>query len=836
MTNTSTRSIQEIQVAIAWCLIDANQRNTTTLSALRNHFYEDETCGEVLQAIVTDVRELFNLNYPETIAQLQAYTEQFPILWEKSIGLVYGGATKIKPYVFDVPKLHEIRGASALLDNINLVDLPAFFQADKTPAEAEKKEDRFTPCRNAGSVYCDEVRHWLREPAQGYGALVEALIPELIIYSTGGNILAFCPPDLVDLLADAIEKRYTTETLTANSCAVGQAFKPLEIQFGLLPDTITADLFWIEKCQAQCQQQIEDKTSERYQEVELVRAYIKVRKEVTSSEAIKKAFKARKSFNELVSKLAILFNQRRAGNVTAGRSTIRRYPPLIETHPYLRRDHTEKGLSVLQATGLPDAPWHSEASARKRIIGQYAKREQRPPFKQWYEGSSLKSRWRPNPEPESWVKRFEDYLQEEANAHMHSLYYGKNPPPKIFESQTLSEIGNASNVRKYVGYIYADGNNMGGYIQGITTPEAYRQFSEDISKTTEESVYEALAQHLTIHRIQGMTDPERYHNDNDWVHPFEIIAIGGDDVFLIVPADKALQIAQTIGEAFERKLLEPQKEEKYQVKSEHPNDFRPTHLIHRYQPEKASSAMSQLSMSIGVLITSEDTPIAYAESLTEQLLKSAKEKAKYLKQPCEHDGMTYHTGYHGGTIDFQVLKSVTMISSKISEFRKDGLVKTYEDSKARAGEKPKDLHLYATPYTLHEIKGLLTLIQELKAVEFPKSQLYQIRSFLEKGKRTAILNYRYFRVRLKQRPNDLQKPLIDLFEASWCEAKENDGNIAPWMYYTELPDPTRPPKDELKSYYETIWRELVDLYEFIPAREGASDRSETPENAVEGVR
>jgi len=37
-------------------------------------------------------------------------------LARRPIGLVYGGATKIKGYVFEAPKLPEIRGASALLD------------------------------------------------------------------------------------------------------------------------------------------------------------------------------------------------------------------------------------------------------------------------------------------------------------------------------------------------------------------------------------------------------------------------------------------------------------------------------------------------------------------------------------------------------------------------------------------------------------------------------------------------------------------------------------------------------------------------------------------------
>lgn len=39
--------------------------------------------------------------------------------------------------------------------------------------------------------------------------------PELIIYATGGNILAFCPAAYIETLANAIEKRYTHETLTA---------------------------------------------------------------------------------------------------------------------------------------------------------------------------------------------------------------------------------------------------------------------------------------------------------------------------------------------------------------------------------------------------------------------------------------------------------------------------------------------------------------------------------------------------------------------------------------------------------------------------------------------
>src|SRR6266480_2373704 len=40
------------------------------------------------------------------------------------VALVSGGATRIKSYVFESARLPEIRGASGLLDRINLEDVP----------------------------------------------------------------------------------------------------------------------------------------------------------------------------------------------------------------------------------------------------------------------------------------------------------------------------------------------------------------------------------------------------------------------------------------------------------------------------------------------------------------------------------------------------------------------------------------------------------------------------------------------------------------------------------------------------------------------------------------
>lgn len=243
---------------------------------------------------------------------------------------------------------------------------------------------------------------------------------------------------------------------------------------------------------------------------------------------------------------------------------------------------------------------------------------------------------------------------------------------------------------------------------------------------------------------------------------------------LIVPANRALEIAKTIGEEFEHQLSQT---------GRYPSVMeRPTISPHRYQGQQPSSSQCPLSMSTGLLITAEDTPIYYAQKLTEQLLKSAKKRAKELNK----------IGYYGGTVDFLTLKSVTMISSSIEDFRKQGLTKS---------SRGQTLKLYAAPYTLYELGGLIDAVKALKESGFPRSQLYQIRSLLEQGKQTAILNYRYFRVRLESQ--EQKGRLKTHFEEAWCKAKTNGGNLAPWMF------------DPQETAYETIWRELVDLYDFI---------------------
>jgi CRISPR-associated protein Cmr2 len=775
-------SSSSIEIAIAWCLAWGEGRepqfDLSVLQEMRRALNAGEEVPEEVREIVDRVQQLQAIDkdyFPATLDELKS---KYPELWnqETKIGLVYGGATKIKQYVFEAAKIQDVRGASALLDRINLIDLPAFFNKNPQPNSTKY------------NAQCNEIKNWLNDTISsqsqrndGQYKISEALIPELVIYSTGGNILAFCPAAFVDNLTNAIEKRYTEETLTANSCAVGDRFSILEIRFGLLKQA-RENTPWL------------DWYHQNYNQP-LVQAYFGF--PTNELERIEQ-FKNRKSFNELTTKLAVLFNQRRSGNDFSNRPS-RRYPPMFETHPYLMRDGNERrsALTSVQPPKLPRETNFSETSARKHRVGYRAKKGS-PQVPEWYKESNLK--WEPGI-IEGWVDRFDRFLEK--NPSLQQKYYGDLKSDNVEIAENLSHIGNAS--KNFIAYIYADGNNMGGYIQKIRTPQEYQEFSKDVELATEYAVYKALAESLYPHELQNFNDEDSTLSNGNFVHPFEIITIGGDDIFLIVPADKALAIAQTIGQRFEQILLKQlplvenstateQIKGHYQIQpSNKPID--PT-KIHRYKPTEAPPSQCQLSTSSGVLITAYDTPIYYAKDFIDQLLKSAKERAKKLNK----------AGYCGGTVDIMIMKSVTMISSDVNAFRKQALFKRLKPN----------LKLYATPYTLHELGGLIASIEALKTAKFPKSQLYQIRSLLERGKHTAILNYRYFRTRLQQGKSEL----IEHFEEAWCQPKDpnNPGNLAPWMY----DDGSLETDKSDYPLFETIWRDLVDLYDFIAFSEDES--------------
>ena len=277
-------------------------------------------------------------------------------------------------------------------------------------------------------------------------------------------------------------------------------------------------------------------------------------------------------------------------------------------------------------------------------------------------------------------------------------------------------------------------------------------------------------------------EPVWIKEDNDrYVFPFEIISIGGDDLLIIVPGSKVFEIVHAIGENFDSefnsyaKLIDTDK----------------LRLSQRYKSSKwvdAQEMQPVFSMSLGFVIAEAHTPVGFLEHLADSLLKSAKTRAKAL--------IKAEVGYRGGTVDFLVLKSISMIASNLGDFRKNFYKTDTENS------------LTMRPFTLYELSGFIKTIKAFKG-KFPQSQLYQLRESLKLGRQTSTLDYLYFRSRLG---SDEGKLLQDQIEHNWDGASDKNNNPGPW--YAMLQENK---KDKIG--YETLLLDLIEAYDFIPAPE-----------------
>ena len=257
--------------------------------------------------------------------------KQYSKLKDQQVGLVSGGATKIKSYVFESARLPEIRGASTLLDRINIEYLPALL-GRKNSDDPERLEAIHENFRN-------RIVHSLSAP-------------ECVIYSAGGDCLTFTPASVVHDVADEIERIYTQETLLANSVAVGETFDLLELQYGLNPER-----FWIEEfCEA-----VKD---EQTNTCRIVRNYF------GGKEA--KDFYNKKSFGELATKLAVAKFKRREGNYTQDRETRRDLPAFVERDPYIQTCNSCDRRPVIHQIATDKQL--CEACLRKYVTGPRVKK------------------------------------------------------------------------------------------------------------------------------------------------------------------------------------------------------------------------------------------------------------------------------------------------------------------------------------------------------------------------------------------------------------------------------------------------------------------------------
>lgn len=131
--------------------------------------------------------------------------------------------------------------------------------------------------------------------------------------------------------------------------------------------------------------------------------------------------------------------------------------------------------------------------------------------------------------------------------------------------------------RDYIAVVYADGNNMGGIIQTIEKVNEMMDFSAFVKEKMPEIVYKSLYEREISNVV--------------------FTALGGDDIFIIVPANKSIRLAEKLIEEYNRVF-----KEKY--------------------PESNST------LSVGVCIAKPKTPVKSMLEAAEDELSKAKQLVK----------------------------------------------------------------------------------------------------------------------------------------------------------------------------------------------------------------
>ena len=248
----------------------------------------------------------------------------------------------------------------------------------------------------------------------------------------------------------------------------------------------------------------------------------------------------------------------------------------------------------------------------------------------------------------------------------------------------VNAIGDQSSWRNYVGVVYADGNAMGKVVQALDSPETCRRFSEIVDDSIREACFLGLdaVMGVDIERVRRAID----HDSRPPPVPADILLLGGDDLLVALPADRALDFALCVTGEFERLTrakIDGVKEDG----------------VRRFFQERLGD--SGFTISCGVAIVRSTYPFYLALDLAEQLLRSAK------RIPNEKSG-----AYDTARIDFHVVAGAN--SYALEQVRTD----TYRtDSKESRTLRP------LTPVQLLEVRGA---VRDLRSANFPRSKLHEL--------------------------------------------------------------------------------------------------------------
>ncbi len=238
---------------------------------------------------------------------------------------------------------------------------------------------------------------------------------------------------------------------------------------------------------------------------------------------------------------------------------------------------------------------------------------------------------------------------------------GKTP------AYSLESLGKSARRTGYVGILYADGNSMGKVVRSIPDPASYRAFSDIVDNAIRKSAY-TLIKDLTLKAFP--------------------LLLGGDDLVMIVAADRALEFAARLPGEFQRR-------------SKDGIAASGTDWLRKRCPDG-------FSLSIGVAFGRASHPFHLLLHQAEQLLKSAKRDALSEAEPTKKARIDFHLTQSSSTRELQALRR--------QEWRFTETIPTPGGSRVISCSRT------FRPYSPESLRALLDCTQRLREEKLPRNK------------------------------------------------------------------------------------------------------------------
>lgn len=247
--------------------------------------------------------------------------------------------------------------------------------------------------------------------------------------------------------------------------------------------------------------------------------------------------------------------------------------------------------------------------------------------------------------------------------------------------QSLSDID-----KDYIAIVYGDGNNMGGIIQNLNKITDMMQFSNTVKNVANKSVFSAM-------------------KDNN-IKKFEVVGLGGDDVFVIVEAKKSIKFALSLIKYYNQDF-----KEKYE---ENPS-----------------------TMAVGIAIAKTNTPVKI-------ILEQAEEELSKAKKLCKEKVLA--GGQDTGALSFTIIDSY--------EGNNENLTLDY-------GAKNTLL-----PYETETAEKIISYVDKIKESSISKTKIYNLSEGFKKAESIdeAKLFFNYMNAKEKDKDNRIELPSLPNFE------------------------------------------------------------------------